>query len=184
MLGRKLSLLPFLMVAVCRALRRHPGVNANIDDAKGEILVKSVINLGCAVDTEHGLMVPVIPAADTLSIVELSDTVATLAAACRDRTIERERLVGGTFTISNVGAYGGLFTTPIINYPEVGILAAGRAVERVLTRNGKFYAGRVLPLSMSCDHRVVDGAAATRFLTTVIEFLEDGAALVASTPSP
>jgi pyruvate dehydrogenase E2 component (dihydrolipoamide acetyltransferase) len=172
-LGRKLSLLPFLMVAVCRALRKHPSINANVDDPNEEILVKQVINLGCAVDTDHGLMVPVIGNADTVSIVQLSDAVTELAAACRNRTIERERLIGGTFTISNVGSYGGMFATPIINYPEVGIIAAGRAKEKVLVKDGTFYAGKILPLSVSCDHRVVDGAEAARFLNSVVKLLEN-----------
>jgi pyruvate dehydrogenase E2 component (dihydrolipoamide acetyltransferase) len=123
-------------------------------------------------------MVPVVAGADKLSVVELSDAVAALAAGCRDRTIEREKLIGGTFTISNVGSFGGMFATPIINYPEVGILAVGRAGERVLTRDGKFYAGRVLPLSMSCDHRVVDGAEGARFLNTVVRLLERPSELV------
>ncbi|MCI0362964.1 MAG: 2-oxo acid dehydrogenase subunit E2 [Phycisphaerales bacterium] len=171
-LGRKLSLLPFVITALCRALRQHPSLNANVDDQGEEIIIKSVINLGCAVDTEHGLMVPVIPNADKLSIVQLSDAVATLAEQCRNRTIPREQLLGGTFTISNVGSYGGMFATPIINYPEVAILAAGRAKEKVLVKNGAFYAGIVLPLSMSCDHRVVDGAEGARFLNTVVKLLE------------
>ena len=96
-----------------------------------------------------------------------------MAGACRDRSIDREELSGGTFTISNVGSYGGMFTTPIINYPEVGILGVGRAKERVLTKDGAFYAGKVLPLSLSCDHRVVDGAEGAKFLRSVIELLEN-----------
>jgi pyruvate dehydrogenase E2 component (dihydrolipoamide acetyltransferase) len=160
------------MSAVCKALRKHPAINANVDDANSEILIKAVINLGCAVDTDHGLMVPVIANADRLSLVQLGDAVAERAAACRDRSIEREKLVGGTFTISNVGSYGGMFATPIINYPEVGILAAGRVKEQVLTKDGVFYAGKVLPLSLSCDHRVVDGAEGARFLNTVVKLLE------------
>jgi pyruvate dehydrogenase E2 component (dihydrolipoamide acetyltransferase) len=98
--------------------------------------------------------------------------VTELAAECRERTVARERLTGGTFTISNVGSYGGMFATPIINYPEVGILAVGRAKEQVLTKNGTFYAGMILPLSMSCDHRVVDGALGARCLNTVVRLLE------------
>ncbi|MHC4990381.1 MAG: dihydrolipoamide acetyltransferase family protein [Planctomycetota bacterium] len=172
-LGRKLSILPFVMTAVCRALRLHPSINANVDDANAEILVRSVINLGCAVDTDHGLMVPVIVGADALSIVQLADSVKQAAVACRNRTIALEQLTGGTFTISNVGSYGGLFATPIINYPEVAILAVGRSVERVLTQDGRFYAGRILPLSLSCDHRVVDGAEGARFLDTVRRLLEE-----------
>jgi pyruvate dehydrogenase E2 component (dihydrolipoamide acetyltransferase) len=177
-LGRKLSLLPFVMIAVCRGLRKHPSLNANVDDQNEEIIRKAVINLGIAVDTDHGLMVPVVPNADQLSIVQLSDAVGSLADQSRNRTIARERLMGGTFTISNVGSYGGMFATPIINYPEVAILAAGRAKEKVLVKNGAFYAGIVLPLSLSCDHRVVDGAEGARFLNTVVKLLESPDALL------
>ncbi len=177
-LGRKLSFLPLIMTAVCKALREHPLVNAIVDDENQEILVKGVINLGCAVDTEQGLMVPVIADADTLSVAEFIDAVADVAERCRNRTIGREQLVGGTFTISNAGSFGGLFTTPIINYPEVAILGVGRARERVLVRDGMFYAGKIMPLSLSCDHRVVDGALGARFLNTVIQLLEQPDALV------
>jgi len=177
-IGKKISFLPFIMSAVCQALRQHPSLNANVDDDNGEIIRKSVINLGCAVDTDHGLMVPVIQQAQSLSIVQLSDEVAALAAGCRDRSIAREKLMGGTFTISNVGSYGGLFATPIINYPEVAILAAGRVHEKAMTKDGMFFAGKCLPLSMSCDHRVVDGAEGARFLNTVVRLLEDPGALV------
>lgn len=172
LLGRGLSLLPFLMTAVCTALKQHPMLNANVDDFVEEIHVKNVINLGCAVDTEHGLMVPVIDNADALTVVQLADRVSEVAKGCRDRSIDRASLTGGTFTISNVGSYGGAFATPIINYPEVAILAVGRARERVLTRDGAFYAGWILPLSLSCDHRVVDGAEGARFLNTVKNLME------------
>jgi pyruvate dehydrogenase E2 component (dihydrolipoamide acetyltransferase) len=177
--GEKLSMLPFIMLAVCRALRKHPSLNAVVDDAKGEIILKSAVNLGCAVDTDAGLMVPVIRNAGALAPVQLAQAVRTLANKCKDRTIAREESLGGTFTISNVGSYGGMFATPVINYPEVAILAAGRAKERVCTRDGKFYAGLVLPLSLSCDHRVVDGAEGARFLNTVVKLLEDPDALLA-----
>ncbi len=177
-LGQKLSLLPFIMLAVTKALKKHPTVNCNVDDANEEILIKSVINLGCAVDTDHGLMVPVIHGADQKSLVQFADAVKDLAAKCQNRTIAREQLTGGTFTISNVGSYGGMFATPIINYPEIAILAAGRAKERVLVKHGQFYAGHVLPLSLSCDHRVIDGAEGARFLNTVVKLLEDPASLL------
>lgn len=172
-LGRKLSLLPFAMFAVCRALRKHPELNAVVDDAAETILRKGVVNLGCAVDTDHGLMVPVLRDADRLAPVELADRVKALADGCRSRTIAREDLSGGTFTVSNVGSHGGMFATPIINYPEVAILGLGRARERVLVKEGRFYAGTVLPMSLSCDHRVVDGAAGAAFLATVQSLLED-----------
>ena len=176
--GDKLSMLPFIMMAICRGLKKHPSLNAVIDDAKGEIILKSAVNLGCAVDTDAGLMVPVIRNAGALAPVQMSQSVKTLAAKCKDRTIAREDSLGGTFTISNVGSYGGMFATPVINYPEVAILAAGRAKERVCVKDGKFYAGLVLPLSLSCDHRVVDGAEGARFLNTVVKLLEDPDALL------
>jgi pyruvate dehydrogenase E2 component (dihydrolipoamide acetyltransferase) len=176
--GEKLSMLPFIMAATCKGLKKHPSLNAIVDDAKGEIILKSSVNLGCAVDTDAGLMVPVIRGANAQSPVQLAASVKRLAAACKDRTIAREESLGGTFTISNVGSYGGMFATPIINYPEVAILAAGRAKERVCTKDGKFYAGLVLPLSLSCDHRVVDGAEGARFLNTVVKLLEDPDALL------
>jgi pyruvate dehydrogenase E2 component (dihydrolipoamide acetyltransferase) len=171
-LGEKLSFLPLVMLAVCAGLRRHPRLNAVVDDAKHEILIKKSIHLGIAVDTEHGLMVPVITQADQRPLAELSLAVADVAQRSRDRTIPREELVGGTFTISNVGSQGGLFTTPIINYPEVAILGVGRVREQVLVKDGMFYAGKVMPLSLSCDHRVVDGAEGARFLNTVARVLE------------
>ncbi|MDG2422801.1 MAG: dihydrolipoamide acetyltransferase family protein [Phycisphaerales bacterium] len=172
LLGTRLSLLPFVMTAVCAALKQHPTLNANVDDFMEEIHLKGPINLGCAVDTDHGLMVPVIHGAQDLTFVQVAQHVRDMAAACRDRSIPRESLSGGTFTISNVGSAGGMFATPIINYPEVAILAVGRAKETVLTRNGSFYAGLVLPLSLSCDHRVVDGAEGARFLGTLVSLLE------------
>jgi pyruvate dehydrogenase E2 component (dihydrolipoamide acetyltransferase) len=177
--GEKLSMLPFIMTAVCRGLKKHPSLNAIVDDAKGEIILKATVNLGCAVDTDAGLMVPVIRNAGAMAPVQLAQSVRTLANKCKDRTIAREDSLGGTFTISNVGSYGGMFATPVINYPEVAILAAGRAKERVCVKDGKFYAGLVLPLSLSCDHRVVDGAEGARFLNTVVKLLEDPDALFA-----
>jgi pyruvate dehydrogenase E2 component (dihydrolipoamide acetyltransferase) len=177
-LGAKMSMLPFVMSAICKALKSHPSLNAIVDDAQSQILRKDAVNLGCAVDTEHGLMVPVIHGANTLSIGQLGQAVGELARGCKDRSIERERLAGGTFTISNVGSYGGMFATPIINYPEVAILAVGRAKEKVLAENGRMFVGNVMPLSLSCDHRVVDGAEGARFLNTVVRLLEDPGKLI------
>ncbi len=177
-LGAKLSLLPFVMTAICKALRTHPSLNAIVDDAGSQILRKDQVNLGCAVDTEHGLMVPVVHGAQALSVAQLGQAVGELARGCKDRSIERERLAGGTFTISNVGSYGGMFATPIINYPEVAILAVGRAKERVLAENGRMFVGNVMPLSLSCDHRVVDGAEGARFLNTVVTLLQNPAELI------
>ena len=180
LMGRKLSLLPFVMSAVTKALKKHPSMNSTVDDFVEEILLHSSVNLGCAVDTDNGLMVPVIKGTDSLSPIQLADETSRLAKACRDRSIAREELTGGTFTISNVGSYGGMYSTPIINYPEVGILGIGRSKERVLTKDGAFYAGLVLPLSLSCDHRVIDGAEGARFLRTVCDLLENPEELIPS----
>jgi len=177
-LGHKISFLPFVMAAVVQGLHRHPDLNANVDDDKGEIIRFGDVHLGCAVDTDHGLMVPVIRNAGRMNVGELSQQVKSLADGCRDRSIEREKLAGGTFTISNVGSYGGLFATPIINYPEVAILAAGRVREQMVVREGGFHVGKVMPLSLSCDHRVVDGAEGARFLNTVVGLLQDPTALL------
>lgn len=170
--GEKLSFLPFVMQAVCRGLKQFKTMNANVDDARGEILIKGVINLGIAVDTDHGLMVPVIQNADRLGIIPLQREVADVAAKCRSRTVELEQLKGGTFTISNVGSAGGAFATPIINYPEVAILGIGRAREAVMTRDGAIFVGMQMPLSMTCDHRVVDGVEAARLLNYLVQLLE------------
>ena len=171
--GEKVSFLPFIIQAMCRALKQFPQLNAVVDDEKREIYIKGVINMGVAVDTEHGLMVAVVPNADRLGILPLGRAVNELAAKCKSRTIGLDQLKGGTITISNVGSYGGAFATPIINYPEVAILAAGRAREAVMARNGGIFVGKEMPLSMSCDHRVVDGAYCARMLSAVVQFLEN-----------
>lgn len=171
--GEKISFLPFIVQAACRALKHFPQLNANVDDANAEILIKGVINMGIAVDTEHGLMVPVISGADRMAILPLGRRIGELAEKCKGRTIAREELAGGTFTISNVGSYGGAFATPIINYPEVAILAVGRAREAVMARNGGIFVGQQMPLSLSCDHRVVDGAYGAKLLNQIVQYLEN-----------
>ncbi len=171
--GEKVSFLPFIIQAMCRALKQFPQLNAIVDDEKREIYIKGVINMGVAVDTDHGLMVPVIPGADRMGILPLGRAINDLASKCKSRTIGLDQLKGGTITISNVGSYGGAFATPIINYPEVAILAAGRAREAVLARNGGIFVGKEMPLSLSCDHRVVDGAYGAKMLNAVVQFLEN-----------
>mgnify|MGYP001158763826 CR=1 FL=1 len=176
--GRKLSFLPFVIRALAHGLREHPALNAVVDEVKSEIHRKGNLNLGIAVDSDAGLMVPVLRNAEKLAIVEAAEGVARLAAGCRDRSIPREELTGSSFTISNVGSYGGRFATPVINHPEVAILAVGRGYEKVLAKDGRIYAGLSLPMSLSCDHRVVDGAEGARFLNTVKRLLEDPTALL------
>ena len=172
--GEKVSFLPFVASAVCRVLgsSEFRSLNANTNDAAEEIIQFRSVHLGIATDTENGLMVPVIRDADRLGVLEISRSIAMIAEMARNRSIPREQLMGSTFTISNVGSHAGRFATPIINYPEVGILAVGRAREGVVVSKGTFRAGLLLPLSLACDHRVVDGATGALALARIVELLQ------------
>ncbi|MEC9374681.1 MAG: dihydrolipoamide acetyltransferase family protein [Planctomycetota bacterium] len=169
--GEKISFLPFVISAVCRAMQQFPSLNATVDDERQEITQHAGVHMGMATDTEHGLSVPVIPDADMLGVLEIGRHITELARMTRERSIPRDRLMGSTFTISNVGSYAGRFATPVINYPEVAILAVGRMHEGVVAKDGAIRIGKLLPLSLACDHRVVDGAEAARCLAHIIELL-------------
>ncbi len=171
--GEKVSFLPFVAAAVCRCLAgEFSQFNSTSDDAAEEIVRHRAVHLGIATDTDNGLMVPVIRDCDKLGVLEIGRNIAHVAQAARARTASREMLMGSTFTISNVGSHAGRFATPIINYPEVGILAVGRARDGVVVRHGGIAVGKLLPLSLACDHRVVDGAAAALMLARIIEMLQ------------
>ncbi|HBS30032.1 MAG TPA: dienelactone hydrolase [Phycisphaerales bacterium] len=176
--GEKLSYLPFVVSAVCRAMKNFPALNSTVDDEKEEIVRHARVHIGIATDTDQGLTVPVIPEADAMGVLEIGRHIADLARMTRERSIPRERLMGSTFTISNVGSYAGRFATPIINYPEVGILAVGRVREGVVAKQGGIHVAKLLPLSLTCDHRSVDGAEAARCLAHIIELLSDAQALL------
>jgi pyruvate/2-oxoglutarate dehydrogenase complex dihydrolipoamide acyltransferase (E2) component len=181
--GDKLSLLPFIAMAACRVLSGHEGedlakLNSTVDDENQEIVQHHSVHLGIAADTANGLMVPVIHDAQKLGVLELGREIARVANAARDRSIASDELAGSTFTISNVGSYAGRFATPIINYPEAGILAAGRARDGVVVRDGMIGVGKLLPLSLAADHRVIDGATAALALAKIIELLQDPEALL------
>jgi len=171
--GIKLTILPFVIKAVIAGLTEHPYLNATLDDDSEEIILKKYFNIGLATDTPEGLMVPVVKNAKDKSIFELAQELAQLAEKARSRTIDLADLKGGTFTITNYGAVRGIYGTPIINYPEVAILGVGRIQDMPVVREGKVVVRKILPLSLSFDHRVVDGAEAARFLNTVITRLED-----------
>jgi pyruvate dehydrogenase E2 component (dihydrolipoamide acetyltransferase) len=171
--GIKLTILPFVIKAVIAGLTEHPYLNATLDDDSEEILLKKYFNIGLATDTPEGLMVPVVKGAKEKSIFELAKESAQLAEKARNRTIDLADLKGGTFTITNYGSVRGIYGTPIINHPEVAILGIGRIEEKPVVRDGQVVIRRILPLSLSFDHRVVDGAEAARFLQTVIARLED-----------
>jgi pyruvate dehydrogenase E2 component (dihydrolipoamide acetyltransferase) len=171
--GVRLTLLPFVIKAVVSGLRRDPYLNAVLDDAASEIHLKGYYNIGVAVETQDGLIVPNVKSADRKTILEIARDVDDLSARARERTLGVQDLKGGTFTISNYGSIGGLFGTPILNPPEVGLLGMGRAHEQPVVVDGAIKVERVLPLSLTFDHRVVDGAAAQHFLNNVVRFLED-----------
>jgi pyruvate dehydrogenase E2 component (dihydrolipoamide acetyltransferase) len=171
--GIKLTILPFIVKAVIAGLSEHPYLNASLDDENEEIVLKKYFNIGFATDTPEGLMVPVVKNAKDKSILQLAEELTRLATKARDRTIDLADLKGGTFTISNYGALGGIYATPIINYPEVAILGVGKIKDTPVVRNGKLVVRKILSLSLSFDHRVVDGGEGARFLNTVIARLED-----------
>jgi pyruvate dehydrogenase E2 component (dihydrolipoamide acetyltransferase) len=170
--GIKLTFLPFIVRAVVQALKAHPMLNSMIDDEAEEIVVKKYYNIGIAVDVPDGLIVPVIKAADDKTILEIAADIRDLAEAARKRTIDLADLKGGTFSITNVGAIGGDFATPIINYPETAILATMKIADRVRVRKGAVAVVKTLPLCLSFDHRVIDGAEAARFTRDLVSLLE------------
>lgn len=177
--GEKVSFLPFVCSAVARALTgRFGAINATVDEQAGEIVQHRSVHLGIATDTESGLMVPVLRDCDRLGVLEISRQIASIAASSRNRTIEREQLTGSTFTISNVGSYAGRFATPVINAPEVGILAVGRTREGMVVKDGWFRVGKLMPLSLACDHRVIDGATAALCLAEIVDLLQNPSQLL------
>lgn len=169
----KLTPLAFVARAVGLALRAHPVINASIDMEAEQLTFKEYVNLGIAVDTERGLVVPVIRGADKLTIPELAEELGIVAEKARTTTFTIDDLRGGTFTISNLGAVGGIYSTPIINHPEVAVLLVGRSKQMPVVIDGDLEVRLIMPLSLSYDHRLVDGAAAARFLNAVIALLEN-----------
>jgi pyruvate dehydrogenase E2 component (dihydrolipoamide acetyltransferase) len=181
--GDKLSFLPLVAAAVCRVLSgkddpKFNRLNSTVDEDKQEIIQHRNVNLGIATDTEEGLMVPVIANADQLKVLELHTKIAEMAKKARERAINIKELQGSTFTISNFGALAGRFGTPIINHPEAAILAVGRAFEGVVVRDGMIGVGKMLPLSLSADHRVIDGGTAAMALAKIIDLLQNPEELI------
>lgn len=173
--GVHLTFLPFIVKAVHHALADHPLLNASIDDEREEIIVKKYHNIAVAVDTPDGLMVPVIRGADKKTILELSLEIQELSAKAKERKIKLDEMKGSTFTITNYGHFGGTFATPIINYPDVAILGTGRISEKPWVKDGRIVIRRIMPLSLTFDHRVTDGVDASEFLAKVVNYLEDPA---------
>lgn len=171
--GLKLTTMPFLIKAIATALRHHPAINAVIDQENDQIIYKDYVNIGIAVDTDRGLVVPVMKNADMMGIPEITRSLAEMAGKVRGGNFAVSDLRGGSFTISNLGAIGGQYSTPIVNVPEVAILLVGRSRKLpVVMPDDSIKPRLMMPLSLSYDHRLVDGGTAARFLNDVIGFLE------------
>jgi pyruvate dehydrogenase E2 component (dihydrolipoamide acetyltransferase) len=175
--GVHLTFMPFVIKAVLHTLREFSTFNASVDEERNELVVKKYFHIGVAVDTPEGLIVPVVKDVDRKSVRELAKELQELSALARDRKIGLEDLKGSSFTITNYGAFGATFATSIINYPDVAILGTGRIADKPWVRNGKIEIRKILPLSLTFDHRVNDGAGAAKLLTKLIGYLEDPASL-------
>jgi pyruvate dehydrogenase E2 component (dihydrolipoamide acetyltransferase) len=171
--GPKLTMTAFALKATAIALKEFPTFNASLDLASGQLILKRHYHIGIAVDTENGLLVPVLRDVDQKSVSQLAAEMATLADRARQRKLDGSELKGGTFTITNLGGIGGTAFTPIVNWPEVAILGLSRGRLEPVVRNGEIVARLMLPLSLSYDHRVIDGAAAARFTRRLAEMLEN-----------
>lgn len=170
--GGKLTMAVMVCKIVAQALRKFPSFNASVDLATREIIYKQYVHLGIAVNTPRGLMVPVVRDADTKNMVTLSVEIQELARKCRDGKITLAEIEGSTFTVTNLGRVCGIYFTPIVNYPEVAILGLGRAYEEPTVVDGQIVKRTVLPLSLSFDHRVIDGADGTAFMGWIKEAIE------------
>jgi pyruvate dehydrogenase E2 component (dihydrolipoamide acetyltransferase) len=168
------TLTVYAIKAVVHTLKKHPLLNSSLDEAAAEIVLKEYFHIGIAVDTEHGLMVPVIRDADKKSLAEISKELEDLAGKTRDRKLTADQMRGGSFTISNQGGIGSGAFTPIVNRPEVAILGMGRAARKpVVTAAGQIEARLMLPLALSYDHRVIDGGSAARFMVDLVQAFQN-----------
>ncbi len=165
--GSKLTYLPFIVKALVAACREFPILNATLDEATQEIVLRKYYNIGIATDTENGLIVPVIEDADRKNLFKIADSIRDLAARGRDGKLAANELKGSTISISNIGSAGGMFFTPVINFPEAAILGTGRISEKAIVRNGEIVAAPVMALSLSFDHRLIDGATAQNFMNYI-----------------
>ncbi len=170
--GARLTVTSFALRAVARTLRQHPVFNSSLDPTRDELVLKDYVHIGLAVDTDQGLLVPVVRQADQKSLFALSQDVQVLADKARDRKLSLDEMKGGTFTISNQGGIGGGHFTPIINTPEVAILGLGKGALQAVVREGRIEPRLLLPLTVAYDHRVIDGGTAARFTTDLVAALQ------------
>lgn len=171
--GGRLTLTVFAIKAIASALKKYPQFNASLDEKTGELIFKHYYNIGVAVATERGLIVPVIRNADQKSIVELSKELADISEKTKSGKIELDRLQGGTFTLTNIGSIGGTNMVPMINFPEAAILGMARATQKPVVREGKIEIGLIMPLALSFDHRIADGAEAAYFVQHIVKRLQE-----------
>lgn len=178
--GIKLTYMAFIVKAITLTMKDYPIFNSSFDHEKEEIIYKGFMNIGIAVDTPEGLIVPNIKNADKKSIFELAKEIESLAKAAIDRTIKLEQLQGGTFTITNYGAVDTLYGTPIIKHPEVAIIGIGKIVKKPIVANDEIVIGNVLPISLAIDHRIIDGADGGRFIMKFKEYISNPMLLLLS----
>jgi pyruvate/2-oxoglutarate dehydrogenase complex dihydrolipoamide acyltransferase (E2) component len=171
--GIRLTYLAFVIKSVAAALQRFPRINAVLEETCEELVLKRYYNIGIAIDTKAGLVVPNIKDAESKGIFKIAEEVVDLVERAQERRLDLSELRGGTFTITNYGAIGGTYATPVTNYPEIAILGMGRVRDLPVARKGEIVIRQMLPLSLTYDHQVIDGAEATRFLNLVISYLED-----------
>ena len=176
--GVKLTYLAFVVKATAMALKKFRSLNSEMDMEKGVILYKKYYNIGIAIDTEKGLVVPVIRNADKLSLKKIASEIENISAKARDGKLTLEDMRDGTFTITSYGSIGGLFAVPVINYPQAAILGVGRISKRPVVKGDELAVGLVLPLSLSVDHRIADGGETARFVNTIMGFLADPVSLI------
>jgi pyruvate dehydrogenase E2 component (dihydrolipoamide acetyltransferase) len=169
----RLTLTSFALKVVVEALKKHSIFNASLDEVAQEIVFKQYYHIGIAVDTEAGLIVPVIRDADKKNLLELSRELEELAGKARERKVSAEEMKGGSFTLSNQGGIGGGQFTPIVNKPQVAILGLGRGAMKAVVRDNKIEPRLMLPMGLSYDHRVIDGAAAARFTLELVQGFEN-----------
>ncbi|MEX2414734.1 MAG: dihydrolipoamide acetyltransferase family protein [Paenibacillaceae bacterium] len=176
--GVKLTYLPFIVKALVAAAREFPAINASLDDDKNEIVYKHYYNIGIATDTDQGLMVPVVADADRKNIWTIASQITDLAARGREGKLAMNEMRGSTVTITNIGSAGGMFFTPVINYPEAAILGTGRISEKPVVRDGQIVIGQLMALSLSFDHRIIDGATAQQAMNYIKQLLADPQLLI------
>lgn len=177
--GIKITYLPFVMKAMVGALKKYPTLNSTLDEEKGELVIKHTYNIGVSVQTEDGLMAPVVKNIELKSIWEIAADLQAMVERARNKRLTLDELQGGTITLTNIGSIGGLFATPIINFPEVAIVGFNKIFKKVIvTPSGGFEARDWTYFSISLDHRVIDGAIGAEFMKTFISFFENPSLLL------